>query len=36
MLFVRKGDRLIQFTYTQCSCSTADLVPLARQIVAGL
>ncbi len=36
MLFVRKGDRLIQFTYTQCSCATADLVPLARQIVAGL
>lgn len=36
MLFVRKGDRLVQFTYTQCSCTAADLVPLARQIVAGL
>ncbi len=36
MLFVRKGDRLIQFTFTQCSCATADLVPLARQIVASL
>lgn len=35
-LMVRKGDNVIRFMYTQCNCTTKDVVPLARQIVAGL
>jgi hypothetical protein len=33
MLSVRKGNRMIQFTYPSCACTTQDVVPLARQIV---
>jgi hypothetical protein len=36
MLFVRKGDKLVRIMYTSCPCSTADVIPLARTIVAGL
>jgi hypothetical protein len=36
MLMVRKGDKFIQFLYTQCNCASQDLIPLAKQIVAGL
>lgn len=35
-LLVRKGGNVIRFMYTQCNCTTKDVVPLARQIVAGL
>jgi hypothetical protein len=33
MLNVRKGTRMIQFTYPSCACTTQDVVPLARKIV---
>jgi hypothetical protein len=33
MLSVRKGKRMIQFTYPSCACTTQDVVPLARKIV---
>ena len=33
MLSVRKGNRMIQFTYPSCSCTVQDIVPLARKIV---
>lgn len=36
MLFVRKGDKLVRIIYTSCPCAEADVVPLARTIVAGL
>ena len=36
MLFVRKGDKLVRIIYTSCPCSTADVIVLARTIVAGL
>jgi hypothetical protein len=36
MLFVRKGDKLVRIMYTGCPCALADLLPLARTIVAGL
>lgn len=35
-LMVRKGDKFIQFLYTQCNCASQDVIPLARRIVAGL
>jgi hypothetical protein len=35
-LMVRKGGNVVRFLYTQCNCTTKDLVPLARQIVTGL
>ena len=35
-LLVRKGSNVIRFLYTQCNCTSKDVVPLARQIVAGL
>ena len=35
-LMVRKGDKFIQFFYTQCNCASQDVIPLAKQIVAGL
>jgi hypothetical protein len=35
-LMVRKGGNVIRFFYTQCNCTSKDVVPLARQIVAGL
>jgi hypothetical protein len=36
MIFVRKGDKLVRIIYTSCPCTTADVVLLAREIVAGL
>jgi hypothetical protein len=33
MLNVRKGNRMIQFTYPSCACTVHDVVPLARKIV---
>ena len=33
MLNVRKGNRMIQFTYPSCACTTQDVVPLARKVV---
>jgi hypothetical protein len=33
MLNVRKGNKMIQFTYPSCACTTQDVVPLARKIV---
>jgi hypothetical protein len=36
MLSVRKGNRMIQFTYPSCACTTQDVVPLARKIVGQL
>jgi hypothetical protein len=36
MMFVRKGDKLVRIMYMSCPCSTADVIPLARTIVAGL
>ena len=33
MLNVRKGNRMIQFTYPSCACTIQDVVPLARKIV---
>jgi hypothetical protein len=36
MMFVRKGDKLVRIMYTSCPCSAADVIPLARTIVAGL
>ena len=33
MLSVRKGNKMIQFTYPSCACTTQDVVPLARKIV---
>jgi hypothetical protein len=35
-LMVRKGNKFIQFLYTQCNCASQDVIPLARQIVAAL
>lgn len=35
-LMVRKGDKFIQFLYTQCNCASEDVIPLAKRIVAGL
>jgi hypothetical protein len=35
-LMVRKGSNVIRFIYTQCNCTSKDVVPLARQIIAGL
>jgi zinc-ribbon domain len=36
MMFVRKGDKVVRIMYTSCPCSTADVIVLARTIVAGL
>lgn len=36
MLTVRKGDKLLQVRYPLCACTTQDVVPLARKIVASL
>jgi zinc-ribbon domain len=36
MLLVRKGDALARFTFTQCPCTTDEIVPLARKLAAGL
>jgi len=36
MLSVRKSKRLVQFTYPTCSCTTREIIPLARKVVAQL
>lgn len=36
MLSVRKGNRMIQFTYPSCTCTTQEVVPLARKILGRL
>jgi hypothetical protein len=36
MLMARKGTKIIRFFYTQCSCTTKDVVPLAQKITAAL
>ena len=36
MLTVRKGKTMIQFTYKSCTCTTKDVIPLARKVVAAL
>jgi hypothetical protein len=36
MMFVRKGDKLVRIIYMSCPCATADVLPMARTIVAGM
>ena len=36
MLMARKGTKIIRFFYTQCSCTTKDVVPIAQKITAAL
>jgi len=36
MITVRKGKKMIQFTYPSCACTTKDVVPLARKVVDAL
>ena len=36
MLFVRKGGKLLRIVYVGCPCTTKEVEPLARQIVAAL
>jgi len=36
VLFVRKGDKLLQITYTQCPCGLDEILPLARKLVAAM
>jgi zinc-ribbon domain len=36
MMFVRKGDKLVRIMYKSCPCAAADVLPMARTIVAGL
>lgn len=36
MLFVRKGDKLLRITYTQCPCGLDEIVGLAKKVVANL
>jgi hypothetical protein len=36
MLTVRKGKTMIQFTYKSCTCTTKDVVPLARKVADAL
>lgn len=36
MLTVRKGKTMIQFTYKSCTCTTKDVIPLARKVVDAL
>ncbi len=33
MLSVRKGKRMVQFTYASCACTTREIIPLARKVV---
>ncbi len=35
-LTVKKGKTMIQFTYPGCTCTTRDVVPLARKVVNAL
>jgi zinc-ribbon domain len=36
MLLVRKGETLLRMTYTQCPCSTDEMIPLARKVAGAL
>jgi hypothetical protein len=36
MLFVRKGDKLLRITYTQCPCGLDGILPLARTLTGHL
>lgn len=36
MMMVRKGDKLLRITYMMCPCTTDEVVPLARKIVANM
>jgi hypothetical protein len=36
MLFVRKGDRALQLTYTQCPCGLDEVLPLAQKLARHL
>ena len=36
MILARKGDKLIRIMYMMCPCTTDDVVPLARKIVANI
>lgn len=36
MMMVRKGDKLIRIIYMMCPCTTDDVVPLAKKIVANM
>jgi hypothetical protein len=33
LLLVRKGDKLVQITYTNCPCSVTQIEPLAKKLV---
>jgi hypothetical protein len=36
MMLIRKDDKLIRIMYQMCPCSTDDVVPLAKKILAGI
>jgi hypothetical protein len=36
MMLIRKGDTLVRFTYLSCPCTTKEIVPLAKEVVAAL
>lgn len=36
ILFVRKGDKLLRITYTQCPCGLDEILPLARTVAGHL
>jgi hypothetical protein len=36
MMLIRKGDTLVRFTYLSCPCTTKQIVPLAKEVVAAL
>ena len=36
MLFVRKGDKLLRITYTQCPCGLDEMLPLAQKLAGNL
>jgi hypothetical protein len=36
MIMARKGNKMIRFIYTQCNCTSKDIVPIAQKITAAL
>ncbi|MGC1617495.1 MAG: hypothetical protein WA765_03300, partial [Candidatus Acidiferrum sp.] len=36
MIMARKGDRVVRILYMMCPCTTDDVVPLAKKIVANM
>jgi hypothetical protein len=36
MMLIRKDDKLVRIMYQMCPCSTDDVVPLAKKILAGI